>query len=404
MKLVQINANYNKSSIGRTTAELHSWLLSNGHESYVFTPQYDAQGKNVYAVGNLLDHKLHSIMSRLTGLQAYFSIISTHKLIRKLDDIRPDIIHLRNLHGNYINLPLLLSYISKNDIACVITLHDCWLFTGHCCYYTKANCDKWKTGCHDCPTIKEDNPSWFFDFSKKIYNDKKRLFSNIKRLAVLGNSKWTMNQAEQSMLKNASIVEYVYNWIDQEKFYPRNTFEFWKNLNIQDTDFVILGVCDGWSQKKGLDVFLEIAKLLPDYKILLVGGIREEITLPSNIINIDKTHNNDELCEYYTHADVLLNPSLQETFGKVSAEALCCGTPIVVNRATANPELVGEGCGYIVDNNNIHEYLKYIKIIQGKGKKGYSDAAIRFAAENFDKETNILANIEIYTRLIKMCK
>lgn len=400
MKIVQINANYNRGSIGRTTAELHNWLLTHGEESYVFTPQLDAIGKNVFVIGGGYERKLHAFFSRLIGLQAYFSFFSTRKMIRNLNELQPDIIHLRNLHANYINLPAILKYISNNNINCVVTLHDCWLLTGHCCYYTKIDCKKWLDQCHNCALIGEDNNSWFFDFSRKMHNDKKRLFKSIKSLAVLGNSKWTLEQAKLSYLRDASIVDYVYNWIDRETFYPRLTKSYWKQLNIQDSDFVILGVCEGWCKAKGLHIFIELAKIYPKYRFVLVGGIVESIELPPNVIDVKRTQNNDELCEYYTHANVLLNPSVQETFGKVSAEALCCGTPIIVNRATANPELVGEGCGYVVENNDVVQYTHFIDEIKAKGKEAYSKSCVKFATDNFDKETNIRANIEIYKRLM----
>lgn len=399
MKIVQINANYAIGSIGRTTAELHEWLMQNGYESYVFTPQLNVKAKNVFKIGNKFDHKLHGFFSRLIGLQGYFSIVSTWLLIQKLKQIKPDIIHLRNLHGNYICLPLLLEYVGKTNIGCVVTLHDCWFFTGHCCHYTKPKCKRWLEHCGNCPMKKYDNVSWFFDFSSKILKDKQRLFSNIKRLAIIGNSIWTMNQAKMSILKNAALIDYIYNWIDTSIFYPRRTKNYWNKLNIGKEAFSILGVCDGWSDKKGLKVFVELSKRLPDCHFILVGGIKELITLPSNISVIERTLNNDELCEYYTYADVLLNPSLEETFGKVSAEALCCGTPIIVNRATANPELVGNGCGYIVDNNDVELYLVYINKIRLAGKRIYSSNCISFANKNFGKERNIRAYIDVYEKI-----
>lgn len=402
MKIVQINANYNSSSIGRTTSELHNWLMEHGEESYVFTTQKGVIDTNVFPVGNDFDHKVHSLCSRLFGLQGYFSFLATQKMLRKLKEIKPNIIHLRNLHANYINLPMLLKYIAENNIGCVITLHDCWLLTGHCCHYVKAGCDKWIVECHNCPMMKYDNNSWFFDTSRKCFRNKKRLFGNVKRMAVLGNSKWTFEQAQQSYLQNSPIIDYVYNWIDRETFYPIKTFDYWGKLKIRDRKFVVLGVCEGWCRAKGLHVFVELARRFPDYTFLLIGSVVEEMGFTNNIISVGTTRNNEELCEYYSHADVLLNPSVQETFGKVSAEALCCGTPIIVNRATANPELVGDGCGYVVDNNDVQQYADYIQEIKKNGKEKYSKKCVKFAAANFDKETNIKANVSIYERLLNI--
>lgn len=399
MKIVQINTVFNRGSIGRTTAEIHEALKADGHSSYVFTAINEDADNNVFMIGNSIDHKIHSFFSKLFGLQAYFSILPTYRLVRALKKIAPDVVHLRNLHANYINLPILLKYLAKEDIATVLTLHDCWFITGKCCYYTHVNCEKWKTECHDCPALKFDNVSWFFDRSKKVYNDKKRLFSAIPRLAVYGNSQWTTDQALHSFLKDAKYIGRIYNWIDQDIYHYENCEDLRNTYNLQNK-FVILGVSQGWSNRKGLDIFIKLANSLPLVKFVLVGKMNSNEQLPDNIISVGQTQNIKELCKYYSLADVFINPSLQETFGKVSAEALCCGTPIIVNNATANPELVGDGCGYVVNNNDISEYVSCLNRIQTAGKGAFSSKCIAFAKENFDRETNIREYINLYHKLI----
>ncbi|WP_251234664.1 glycosyltransferase [Bacteroides nordii] len=402
MKIVQINANYNRSSIGRTTSELHKWLLEHGHDSYVFTSQEDASDNHVYHIGNQCDHKIHGLISRLLGLQGYASYFATRRMIRQLHLIDPDVVHLRNLHGNYINLPLLFQYLSKNNVNTVVTNHDCWLMTGHCTHPIHHICEKWYTGCHHCPAMKFDNVSWLFDTSRKCYNDKKKWLSGIERIASVGNSQWTTEQIRNSYMKNVTIVEHIYNWIDDTVFYPRETVDIRKRLGLSDNDFIILGVCDGWAENKGLSIFGEIAQRVPRWKIVLVGGVAHGAVVPAGITMVDKTHNNDELCEYYTMADVLINPSKAETFGKVSAEALCCGTPVIVNNATANPEIVGPGCGFVVEDNNLEQYVQYIVHIETQGKSAYSATCIDFAHKQFNKEAIILQYVGLYNRMLNI--
>lgn len=391
MKVVQINAVYQYSSTGRMTKELHDLLKLKGYESWVFCTNYSAYSDNIFKIGNKLDQIFHALGSRLMGLQGYFSKNATSKLLEQLDQISPDVVHLHNLHANYINFNLLFSYLANKNIATVVTLHDCWFFTGHCCHYTEDKCDKWLSGCGACRALHKYNNSWFFDRTKKIYTDKKKLFQSIPRLAIVGNSNWTTNQAEQSFLRNSRILKRIYNWIDLDTFYPRQ---------IERKDkFIILGVAQEWSEKKGLSILIEIANHYPEFEILLVGSVQTNQSLPENIKVIGVLTSKEELALYYSRADLLINSSIQETFGLVSAEALACGTPIIVNNATANPELVSERCGYVVENSDINTYYDAIDKIKCFGKAYYADACVRFARENFEMDQNIEEYIKLYERI-----
>lgn len=400
MKIVQINADYNRGSIGRTTYEIHNYLINNNIDSYVFSSEVSDESNNVFLVGSKIDHKFHGLMSRLTGLEGYFSVFPTLKLVKKLSSINPHVVHLRNLHAHYINFPILFRYLVKNNIPTVITLHDLWLITGHCCYYNHVNCNKWKSECNSCPALKYDQISWFFDTSRKCYNDKKSLLTSIKKLAVVGNSKWTKSQAEKSFLRNSYIISHIYNWIDQSMFYFRDSSGLKEEMHLNGK-FIVLGVANGWTFRKGLNIFVELAKRLPDIQFILVGNQEEIMTLPSNIMSVGTTNNVEDLCKYYSMADVFINPSTQETFGKVTAEALSCGTPVIVNDATANPELVGPGCGYVVTNNNVGEIVEKINIIKGKGKSCFSKECVDFVGQNFNKDSIIKQYIDLYNEIAR---
>jgi glycosyltransferase involved in cell wall biosynthesis len=212
-------------------------------------------------------------------------------------------------------------------------------------------------------------------------------------LAVVGNSEWTTEQARQSFLKDAKVIDRIYNWINLDVFYPcvRETNE----------KFTILSVAQGWSEKKGLSIFIRLAEYFSDCKVVLVGKIETEIKLPDNVSVVGIISSSEELAKYYNNADVFVNTSIQETFGKVSAEALACGTPIVVNNATANPELVGEGCGCVVKNNDIESYYAAIGEIRRLGKVNYSDKCVQFARANFDMKKNIFEYKKLYNSIIE---
>lgn len=398
MKVVQINAVYQYSSTGRNVKEMHFFLQKKGVGSFVFCTNYKEESNQIYKIGSLFDYKLHAFLSRVMGLQGYFSFFATKKCIKRLKEISPNVVVLNNLHANYVNLPMLLKYLAKYDIPTVLVLHDCWFFTGHCCHYTEDQCYKWQTECHHCPILHKYNKSLFFNHSRRIFKDKQRLFGQIKRLAIIGVSDWITNEARKSLLKKAKTIHRIYNWIDLEIFKPVPADDLRRQLKIAADQFVILGVAQGWSEKKGLSLFVSVAEHFPECKVVLVGTIPNEYTLLVNMITVGTVNDVYLLAKYYSMVNVFLNPSIQETFGKVSAEALACGTPVIANDATANPEIVGD-CGFVVHNNSKQEIYTAIHQIQETGKKYYTTMCVKRAAELFNRETNLREYLQVYKDL-----
>lgn len=399
MKIVQINAVYGISSTGRTMLQLHEYLKSQGHKSWVFysIPTDDSAEEEL--IGGKTDHKIHAFLSRFFGLQAYFSSYPTYRLINKLKSIAPDVVILRNFHSNYINLPMLAHFLAKNDIPTVLVLHDCWFYTGHCCHYTEVGCMKWRTECSQCPLTHSENKSYFFDTSRKVFRDKRRLFGSIPRLAIVGVSEWITGEAKLSpIFEKASIIRRIYNWIDLKTFQPQNnTKEIRHKYGLSETDFVALGVSMRWSYKKGEATFVELAKRMPEIKVLMVGQMSNQM-LPANVLNIPPTSSVKVLSELYSIADVFLNFSIQESFGKVAAEALACGTPLIVNDATANSEIPGD-CGYVINNTDIDSIVKVITIIKKVGKEIYRQRCVERARSLFDMDSIIKEYIELFYEL-----
>ena len=343
------------------------------------------------------------MLSRITGKQGYFSRFATKGLLDYISEVKPDVIHLRNLHSNYINLPMLLKYIAEKDIATVLTLHDCWFYTGKCVYYIECNCDRWEAHCGNCPALKAGNPSLFLDRTTEMLADKKKLFSAIRRLAVVGVSQWVTDDASKSILKDSAIVQCIYNWIDLERFQPRDCRELKKSMGIENK-FVILGIAMSWNKLKGIEVFHELANLLPDDCQIVLAGDDSAVELKhAKIKYLGTIKDVDVLSKLYAMADVFVNPTIQETFGKTTAEAMACGTPVVAYNGTATPELVGKdgSCGYLIDENDARLYCDKILQIKMKAKSTFSKATRSRAEKLFSKDKNIQMYFEIYERLLK---
>lgn len=407
MRVLQVNAVSGFGSTGRICAEINEFLDRNGHEGYL-AYSVGAPCPEGYRINSQFDSKLHCVLSFLSGLQGYWSIGATKSFIEYIDTLKPDIVHLHNLHSNYVNLRLLLTYMAKRKIPTVLTLHDCWPFTGRCCYYTSERCSKWQTECSDCPRIKQDNRSLLLDRSTKMYRDKRRWLGNIPVLAVVGVSDWITNEARRSFLATAHIIKRIYNWIDLDKFQPINADKIRKKLGAEQK-FVILGVASKWTDRgrnstndKGLWKFIELAGLLDDdMLIVLVGNIPSHINLPHNVRSVGCIHDVEDLVMYYSMADVFVNLSVEESFGLVTAEALACGTPAVVMNSTANPELIKSGCGYIVRENDLHGSLECIKEVKLRGKAYFSLSCISHAKASFRKDDRIGEYMALYNQLLK---
>jgi len=386
-------------STGRICTEIADYLNQNGHEGHIAYTGGIPYHKG-YEVGTPVERKIHALKSRIWGKQAYFSKRSTESLLKYIAGIKPDVVHLHNLHSNFINLEMLLGYLAKNDIPTVLALHDCWFYTGKCTHYTLDGCYKWQQQCGGCPRLMKDNPSWFFDKTTQMLNDKARWFAAIRRLAVVGVSDWITNEARKSILKSAKVITRIYNWIDLDVFRPVDASEMKAKLGLGQK-YVLLGVASGWSNAKGLKVFVEIAKDLPEnMAVVMVGSLAKGTKLPRNVIHLNETHNKKQLAEFYSMADVFLNLSYEESFGKTTAEALACGTPAIVINSTASPEVVGMDCGIVIEKPESHIVWDAIKSVQLNGKKHYSSKCISRANSLFSPTINLKETVELYKRIV----
>lgn len=400
MKILQINPVAGHSSTGRTLSELDSFLTAAGHECHAACIEgYDAH--NLYLVGSALDRKLHAFFARLTGYDACYSHGATKKLIAHIEEIKPDVVRIGVIHSNYLDFFALMQYLAAQDIPTVLVLNDCWHYTGKCVHYTAAGCSAWQRGCGNCPRTDECIPSWLFDRSAEMLQKKKTAAEKIPRLAVVGVSDWITNEAKKSVLSCAKIIRRVYNWIDLGVFYPRFDADKTRQAYGLSKKFVILGVASSWAQGKGLESFIRLAEEADaQTAVVLVGGMPTGKQLPEQIVQIPRTNNTEELAALYSAADVFVTFSREESFGKVSAEALACGTPVVCYDSTASPELVGEGCGKVVPVGDFEAVRQAIAEIRKNGKTFYSDACALFARENFSLEKNAAQYLQVFEDVI----
>ncbi len=393
MKIVQINSTCGIGSTGKICVDISVLLYENNVENYIFYSnksngyKYGLQCSSEYAI------KINALKSRILGNYGFNSKKSTNKMIYEFERIKPDVVHIHNIHGHDCDFEMLFNYLKKKNIKVIYTFHDCWTFTGYCPHFIMAKCDKWLSGCGKC--ILKKKYSWLFDKSKSNLKKKRDALNGVD-LTVVTPSKWLADLVRKSFLKDCNVMV-INNGIDLGIFKPVQS-DFRKKHGLENQK-IVLGVSFGWSENKGLDVFIKLSEKLPDnYKIVLVGtNEKSDLQLPDGIISIHRTQNQQELAEIYTAADVFVNPTREENYPTVNMEAIACGTPVVTFKTGGSPEMLDETCGSVVECDDINALEK--EIIRICTDKPYSKENCIKKSKGFDKNERFKEYLDLYERI-----
>ena len=391
MKVIQINVTCGAGSTGKICVSISKLLTQNKIENHILF----SSGESDYPLGikytNDCYIKVQALKSRIFGCYGFNSNHATKKIINEFKRIKPDIVHLHNLHGHNCNLEILFSYLKRNKIKLYWTFHDCWSFTAYCPYFTAIKCDKWKACCKCCPLRKQF--SWFADRSKWLFKKKKELFSDID-MTIVTPSQWLADLEKKSFLKDYP-VKVINNGIDLSVFHPTES-DFRQKHGIGDK-YMLLGVANSWGARKGLDVFVELSKRLDPakYQIVLVGtNDSVDKQLPDNIISVHRTQNQKELAEIYTAADLFVNPTREENYPTVNMESIACGTPVLTFRTGGSPEILDETCGTVVECDDVDAMEK--EIVRISEEKPFTEENCLIRAGQFDQNERFKEYIDLY--------
>lgn len=400
MKIFQINTTSNWGSTGRIAEEIGLLIKEKGNESYIAFGRYSNPSQSkIYHIGNKQNFYSHALQTRIFDNHGLASKDATKKLIDYIESIQPDIIHLHNIHGYYLNYKILFNYLSNIEIPIVWTLHDCWSFTGHCAHYSFIKCERWKTGCHHCPQKKRYPASYFLDRSSENYLNKKNIFTSLKKMTIVPVSYWLANEVKESFLNNYP-VNVIYNGIDLETFKPKDVS---KENNKLGDKFIILGVASVWEERKGLPDFFKLRSLLSfDYIIILIGLSKKQIDeLPKGIIGIQRTNNVHELAEYYSVADVFFNPTWEDNFPTTNLEALACGTPVITYKTGGSVEAIDEQTGFVVEQGDLEATVQILNSLKTEGKEKYQLVCRERAVRLYNKNERYEEYIQLYNSLLE---
>ena len=409
MRILLINAVYGQGSTGTIVRDIEHLCFDSGIECYVASPDPKVcEAKHGYVIGNTLDHKLHALLSRIHGKQAYFSHIPTRNLLRWIDEIKPDIVHLHNLHSNYIHLNMLLGYLAKKDIKTIVTLHDCWFYTGGCFHYTAAGCSQWLTDCKNCPKQKEDTPAFFSKRSAKILADRKKYLLAIPRLYITGVSKWMAHEAQRTFLKDTP--NYVIpNGIDMDVFKPTSS-DFRECLGLEGK-YVILGPASKWLLPVNKQVLIDFVAMMKDDEVLLLFGVWSEnqlnylkslSLLNHKVKTYGYTKDRTELAQLYTMADVFANVTREDSLSLINVEAQACGTPVVTFDQTGPKETVDDVNSYSVPVGDVQKFYETIQKVKQHTTVDTADLCRSFVLKQYDMCKQYQLYIELYKKLGEM--
>lgn len=403
MRVFQINTFYKFGSTGRIVYDLRVLSEHEGIESYVAygCETISHNDFHTLCLQGTIRRKLNILRTRLFARHAFYNEYETKKLLKYLDEVNPDIIHLHNIHNHYVHVGMLFDYIKQRNIPVVWTLHDCWSFTGWCAHFDYERCEKWKSGCNNCKLKHRYPYSWFYARSRNNFADKKRVFCGVQNLLLVTPSQWLASLTRESFLKEYP-VEVINNGVNTDVFKPSGV-DVKTKLGIVGKK-MILAMAMRFTRLKGSDYLLSLPQYLNEDEVLVFVGMQKtqfHLLPKEKCIGVLRTNSPQELAEYYSAADVFINPTLEDNFPTTNIEALACGTPVITFQTGGSVESVDEKTGFVVPQGDLNAMLQTIRVVESRGKEYYSAACREKALEKYNKDKQYYKYIDLYKNLLR---
>lgn len=393
--VLQINISANSGSHGRIAEAIGELVVEKGWRSVIaFGRSSNSSHSELIRIGSDCSIRRHVIESRFFDNHGLASRGATRRFVKKVEALKPDIVHLHVIHGYYLNYRILFDFLNAIEVPIVWTFHDPWAYTGHCGHYGSIDCEKWKIRCERCPLVRRDYPKSLVDCSRKNYDLKKRLFTSNKNLHIVAVSNWLKHDVEQSFFKGKDI-RVIHNGVDLEVFRP---------MGLQEQKKVmVLGVASQWGPLKGLSDFYRLREILPEdkYEIILVGLSNKQVShLPQGIIGIERTDSVEKLVELYSSAGVFVNPTYADTFPTTNIEALACGTPVITYNTGGSPESIDSTTGIVLEKGDVYGVADAIRTIAEKDRGLLRNACRSRARQYYDRNDRFRDYIKLYEELL----
>jgi len=403
MRIVEINS-VNRGSTGNIMLGVASVARDNGYDVLVCYPKSRDNmlkyKKGDYLIGNRFSRNVGRLLSQHFKSEHCIHICSTLRLICKLKRFHPDVIHIHNIHDSFLNFPLFFRYIKSAGMPIVWTLHDCWLYTGHCTHYVGTGCNMWQIECKDCKYY-DQYPHSSYDDSSYNFKLKQRILLGLGHKLVLAPvSKWLADELKKSFLKNVKC-QVMSNGIDMDVFKPITAAGVRDKYGIPDGR-IILAAATEWSDRKGLRDYYMLAKMLSKNEYIVLVGIGNDLieNLPAGIVGVKRTDSKEDMAKLYSLANVVLSLSYAETFGLTIIESIACGTPVVAYNNTAQPELINSENGLIVETGNVDAVYAAIQQIFAQKKETWSFLCRQSIVNKYDEQKLYKEYLNVFKQVI----
>ncbi|MEX0450061.1 glycosyltransferase [Spiribacter sp. 221] len=384
-------------STGRIAEGIGQALQRRGYRAEVAYGRHESAGQVAHwPVGGRVNIAGHGAVSLLADAHGLGSRHATDRLVSRLAADPPGLVVLHNLHGYFLNYPKLFAALKRLVIPVAWVLHDCWAFTGHCAYFDRANCSRWRSGCGACPLTRQ-YPRAMIDRSGRNWEIKRRAFSDVQSGLIVTPSEWLAAHVSESFL-GGWRRQVIPNGVDLNVFHPLEPTE-----RIAP---IILGVAAGWPARKGLHDMCALREHLPaHWRIILVGvTTQQQRDLPPGVEGLRRTESMEELARLYSRAAVFVNPTTIDNFPTTNIEALACGTPVVTYDTGGSPESLDPSVGSVVPKGGLGAISEAVRHWGERSERGESaDIARRCRAHAerfFDAKTRFDEHVDAYEELL----
>ena len=399
------------SGAGRAALRLHDGLTQSHVDSSVLTLNKSSDQANVFKPSKQVSlYKLAqsrisgAITQKMWGCEDTFSINTSPSLILKdIKAHKPDIINLHWVGWEFIRI----EELQHLNTPLVWTLQDMWPMTGGCHY--SAECNRYTDSCGACPQVRGTRES---DLTRWVWNRKANAWKNLN-LTIVAPGTWIADCAKASSLFKQRRLEVIPFCLDTERYQPVDTAVARELLNLpNDKQLILFGAFSATSdQRKGFQLLAPALQRLSQegwadqVELVVFGSSRpkDPIDLGFKIHYLGRLYDDVSLKLLYSSADVMIVPSLQESFGQTASEALACGTPVVAFNATGLKDIVDhQQNGYLAKPYEVEDLAQGIAwILQDRERHHLLRKSARQKAEQaFHLELQARHYISLYQELL----